>query len=386
MNFLYPSFLRKIDHYLKINYPHIWRTRVHDFGWFSLVLGNVLTAILGMLIVRRNNVISEEGLMTMHISLAILLGFVALFWVVRLVRFKLKFHDIEMLLTTWLIYVFCLLSLGMNLVVFTSAVAYRTASLYSDEVVWADYDYVYDTFGHHRYDSPSGGSPYDYNLRLKDAYLTEDLSTILLCYGYDINKKIHRQDVNHLLDRISILKSAKKFIKQPVLGSEYSDYEKRTFYHESLNDGWIMGIILLFFLPTLLFLLSSFGLKNVLVSAFCTAIFVILGSILVNIADVGDYPESFLAVCVMTVFILKMIFMSDGNKLRSRNYIGGVIMLMYGVIFFAGVISIDIAHESCTSSYEDSLLIFVAILPMALLVLFMTGWFVTKYKYQPILH
>ena len=174
-NWLYPNFLTRIDHYLKINYPHIWRTRVHDFAWFSLIVGNVVAATLAILMVGYDNVLSRTNVATMHFSLAALLGFVGLFWAIRLLRFKIKFSNFKMMLTTWVIYVLCVASLGLNLATFTSTVAYRTAYLYPDKTVQADYDYMHESFSYIKSDQFIPYMKDGCYGCLKDEYRTEDL-------------------------------------------------------------------------------------------------------------------------------------------------------------------------------------------------------------------
>lgn len=44
-----PSFLRSLDRRLLLHRPLIWRTRVHYFVWFSLILANLVLYVLGWL-------------------------------------------------------------------------------------------------------------------------------------------------------------------------------------------------------------------------------------------------------------------------------------------------------------------------------------------------
>ncbi len=341
MNWLYPNFLRRIDHYLKINYPHVWRTRVHDFGWFSLVLGNVVAAMLGMLVVGRNNIIEEGQLITMHIGLTVLLSFVSLFWVVHLVRYKLKFSDFRRLLTTWFIYVLCLLSLGLNVSTFTSAVAYRTASLDSGEVLAKNGHYIYN-----------------------------DLKT----YEYfSIN-----------------MKAAETFAQQPFLKrADYCDYKKRSYYHELLNISWSLWIIALFFLPALLFLLSVFGVRTTLISAFLTTMIVGLRTLVFNMFHAGNYyAERLLSSYVIIAFVLIIILMVGRNRLRSWNNIAGTLLLMTGVIFFTTWVFIfrQQGRHACYAIEMNFLPMLMPLLPFSLLISVVIAWLITKHKDEPILH
>ncbi len=389
MNRLYPNFLRKIDHYLKINYPHIWRTRVHDFGWFSLLLGNAIAASLGILIVGSNNVLGEESVATMHGGLAVILGFVGLFWAMRLLRFKMKFSDFKTMLTTWVIYVLCVASLGLNLATFTSTIAYKTSYLYSDKVVQADYDYIDSNFNYKKY-SRRYSSPFHSDSGchgcLKEEHRTEDLMAIMSRHGY--NYKAHndvlRRHINAVENRIEILKEAKVFVWQPFLGKNYNNYEKRSFYHDILQVNWCTGIFMLFFLPTLLFLVSAFGLRNVLISAFSAALIAGLTAIMMEMLGFSrSYEEeSLLTAYALITFILAMTLMIGRHRLQSWNYVAGIFMLMLGGLFCGIFIVID---ENSEYGVENILPVIGTLLPISLLVSLIAAWMVAKRNDQPVL-
>jgi len=390
MNWLYPSFLRRIDHYLKINYPHVWRTRVHDFGWFSLVLGNVVMAIFGMLIVGRGNVISEDGLITMQIGLAVLLGFVSLFWVVRLVRYQVKFSDFKMLLTTWLIYVFCLLSLGLNLATFTSAVAYRTACLYSDEVLGSDTHYCHINLYNRKHTVIDD----EFFVYVPDTEFSseqvEELLIFMARHGYQFNRhdRIHNKYFRIIEDRLASLKAAKIFVQQPFLKrADYCNYKKRSYYHEVLNKSWSLWIIALFFLPILLFLLSVFGVKTTLISAFLTTIIVGLRTFLLTIFHPWGYEGRLLDSYVSITLVLMITLVIGKNRLRSWNNIAGTSLLMTGVIFFTiwTFILRKQGRQTCEALDMNFLPTLMAVLPFSLLVSFVVVWLITKNNDQPIL-
>lgn len=385
LNWLYPKFLTRIDHYLKINYPHIWRTRVHDFGWFSLLLGNAIAASLGVLIVGSNNVLAKESLATMHGGLAVMLGFVGLFWAMRLLRFKMKFSDFKTMLTTWVIYVLCVASLGLNLATFTSTVAYKTSYLHSDKVVQADYDYINSNFNH-KFLAPFGDSYGDCYGCLKDEYRTKDLFAMMSRHGYNYksNSKVLRQHISAVEDRIKILKEAKVFVWQPILGKDFNNYEKRSFYHELLQMNWGAGMFMLFFLPTLLFLVSAFGVRNVLISAFSAALIAGLTAIMMEMLGFPRYHEEerLLTAYALIAFALAMALMIGRHWLQSWNYVAGVFMLMLGGLFFGTFIVIV---ESYGFGGENVLPVIGTLLPISLLVSLITAWMVAKRNDQPVL-
>jgi len=391
MNWLYPNFLKKIDHYLKINYPHIWRTRVHDFGWFSLLLGNAMAASLGVLIVGSNNVLSEGSVATMHSGLAMMLGFVGLFWAMRLLRFKIKFSNFKTILTTWVIYVCCVASLGLNLATFTSTIAYKTAFLHSDKVVQADYDYMDSNFNYNKkyygeYTLPFWGRDSGCSGCLRDEYRTEELMFIMSRHGYDYkgDDNVLRQDISAVERSIKILKEAKVFVWQPLLGMDYKNHEKRSFYHELLQVNWGLGMFMLFFLPTLLFSVSMFGVRNVLISGFCTALIVGLTVLMMELLNFANQyqGEGVLIIYAFVTFILGMTLAMGRHKLQNWNYIAAVFMLMLGVVFFFSFIIIG---ENSTYAGGNILPIVAIILPISLSVSLIAAWMVAKRNDQPVL-
>ncbi len=383
MNWLYPNFLKKIDHYLKINYPHIWRTRVHDFGWFSLILGNGLAVLAGILVVGRDNVLSQGSVFNIHLSLAAMLCFVGLFWVMHLLRFKIKFSDSNTMFTTWLIYVLCVGSLGLNLVTFTATTAYQTAYLYSDKAVQTDDESLsfHDRKYHIIY------TDLDQEAYLKDEHRTSVLLATMARHGhtYTKNDKIYQKHIMEVAARVRMLKEAKVFLWQPFLGRKFKHHENRSIYHDLFVMHWAMGGVLMLFLPTLLFLVSLFGVRNVLISIFGTAILTGVSTLLFNILNFGLYghaDEKYLTIVYAGVaFILAMILAGGRHHLKNWNYLAGVFMLMLGVVFFASFIFIV---EDCRVPLNP-LLPMLAILPASILISLVVAWTVAKRNDMPTL-
>lgn len=388
MNWLYPNFLRRIDHYLKINYAHVWRTRIHDFGWFSLILGNVAAAALGILVVGRNNVFSEETVLTMHGSIAVLLGFVGLFWAMRLLRFQIKFSNFKTMLTTWVIYVLCVASLGMNLATFTSSVAYRTAYLYPDKTLQADYDYLgsHISYGTRYSEVSSFQNGNSCHSCLKEEYRTEEFMSLMSRHDFQFGAKdrVYRSHIDDIRDRLNILKEAKAFVWQPILGKNFNNHNKKSFYHEILQINWGMGMLMLIFLPTLLFLVSAFGLRNVLISGFCTALIAGLSLVVVEMLGGLRYygeEERMLTVYTLIAFSLMLVLYMGRHRLQSWNYIAGIFMLMLGVVFFATFITM-MDHYNM-ARYMLPVAAFV--LSVSLLTSLIAAWVIARHNDQPVL-
>jgi len=335
MNWLYPNFLRRIDHYLKINYPHVWRTRVHDFGWFSLVLGNVVAILLGILVVGHDNVFSLKELMKINLGSKVLLIFVCLFWAVHLLRFKIKSLDTKTRLTTWLMYALCVGLLGLNTATFFSSIAYQTAQLYPDKVVQADYDYLQSNF--RGKDQHYGRKNYPfYKGILEKEHLTKDVLNIMIRYDqYTISDEVHEYQVNAVYDRLIRLKSAQAYVQRPVIDNN-GKYGERLIYHTLLEANWGQVMIILFFLPGLWLLLSVFRMRDVLISVFCTAL--IFKAINFFVPPITffyvDYIHPRAFVCALIAFVLGMALSIKKYHLPNWNHIAGILVLMLGVTFF----------------------------------------------------
>jgi len=340
MKWLYPNFLRKIDHYLKINYPYVWRTRVHDFGWFSLILGNIIAVILGILVVGYDNVFSLKDLWKVNIGFKVLFIFIFLFWVMPLLRFKSKLPDFKALLTTWLMYVLCVMFLGLNVVTFFSSVAYRTAQLYPAKVVQADYDYLKRNFREKDQRYGRKNDPFHQDILLKE-HQTEDLLNIMARHGYPytIMDEIYRYDVNTVYDRLIRLEYAEAYVQQPIFRKTNSNYGEVFLYHRLIEANWVHVVVILFFLPGLWFLLSVFEIRDVLISIFCTVlIFKMLKFFvppLVSLHGLGwTDPRAF--VYGFIAFILAIV-LSKKYHLQIWNHIAGVLMLISGIALYMAI-------------------------------------------------
>ncbi len=106
------NFLKKIDHYLLTNHPILWRTKVHYFILFSLILGNVLARSIGELL-------KHYHTNTAFIFGLIFLGFSTLFWIISQSRNKIKHYRFWDEVLTFSVYVLCALMLYTNFIVLT---------------------------------------------------------------------------------------------------------------------------------------------------------------------------------------------------------------------------------------------------------------------------
>ena len=131
------NLLKKIDHYLLINHPILWRTKVHYFVLFSLILGNVVILGLGYFLVEKYGAIA-----TNFLSLFILLvvGFLGLIWFISQVRTKVKMYKFWDEVLLFFLYIFCVGCLLSNSLIFEITTTYKIARLISVEQIDRDYE------------------------------------------------------------------------------------------------------------------------------------------------------------------------------------------------------------------------------------------------------
>jgi len=383
----YPNFLRGIDHYLKINYPHVWRTRVHDFGWFSLVLGNVAAAVLGTLAVGYDEIFSWGELSEVCTFIRMILVFVVLFWVTRLVKFRANFSDIKTIITTWLIYIFCFVLLGLNLATFVSSVAFRTANLYPNKTALSDYNYLTEVIKIYGYDSKEEdaqkecqNTQYDKGEYLK-MYHSEILKGIMSRHGrhYD-GHNICQDDIDAVVSRLELIEQAENFLRVPIRTKHRRQFEA-SLYHDLLEVHWFFVVLVLFLLPSILFMLSSFGIKNMLVSAFFTIL--LFGLMNVIVESVGFNEEEFrILLGSAVVFILGGVLAMTMHYRQIWNYIAGVLMFTTVLLFYMFVYTV---LQSCGVVYRTiiPLWVVIGILPIALFASLMVALIITKFNSLP---
>jgi len=107
------NFLKKIDHYLLTNHPVLWRTKVHYFVLFSLILGNIVMAVISNAFLKSPHI----GIAYISILGVVLLVFMTLMWLVSQSRIKIKTYRFWDEVLTFGVYMFCALSLFMNFMV-----------------------------------------------------------------------------------------------------------------------------------------------------------------------------------------------------------------------------------------------------------------------------
>ncbi len=138
------NFLKKIDHYLLTNHPVLWRTKVHYFVLFSLILGNALAFSLGYFPIKWFGAINMN---MPFMVFQILVIFSALIWLISQMRNKVKHYRFWDEALTLLVYFLCTVSLLVNVLLFKKTINHTTANLVTVEKLDEDkaiVDTIYD--------------------------------------------------------------------------------------------------------------------------------------------------------------------------------------------------------------------------------------------------
>ncbi len=120
------------------HYPVLWRTKVHYFVIFSLLLGNVLAFVVGCLAITSKNTISADEMQVLHYIAQVFIFFLCLFWLFSQFRLKLNHPNFKDLLTTFFAYGLCMAAVFSNVYVFSKTVVHQTARLVSVEQLEID--------------------------------------------------------------------------------------------------------------------------------------------------------------------------------------------------------------------------------------------------------
>lgn len=112
--FLLP-FLHRLDEWLLVHFPLVWRTRVLYFVVYSLILGNLFLFLLGTLVpMNTMNVWTESQVSIIVLGFRIFLLIPGLLWLYDQYRFPQGLCQWKSYWLTGLIYVFCLFCLFLN--------------------------------------------------------------------------------------------------------------------------------------------------------------------------------------------------------------------------------------------------------------------------------
>jgi len=230
---------------------------------------------------------------------------------------------------------------------------------------------------HHEY------VPYKEGDYLRKDHLTEELIAIMSRHGYeyDTNPKIYMPDIDAVRSRIDMLNEAKFFVGQPFLGKDFDhlhDQEKKGFYHQLIAMSWFILMLALLFLPASLFLLSVFGVRNLVISALITSIIFALIFMPAKMERSTYYFTGLVAMpYIFVTFILGMVLLITKHKLLIWNYVAGIFMLMIGVMFFA--LYVD-AVQGYIRVVVSPLWVIDEVLAFSLLASLIAAWLIVKHS------
>ncbi|MEO1437662.1 MAG: hypothetical protein AAFV80_19140, partial [Bacteroidota bacterium] len=98
---LTPGFLKKLDHWLLVNHPVIWRTRIHFVGFWSFVVTNLLIwATTTMVPVSPKYFASHDTIAIANLVSWVLIFFAAIYWGVISAKFQFKSTKLKHIFST----------------------------------------------------------------------------------------------------------------------------------------------------------------------------------------------------------------------------------------------------------------------------------------------
>lgn len=140
LNYLKPKFFRRLDQYLLVNHPFIWKTYVHYFLFYSLLVTNGVLALFVLLYplnissIPRYNSISQYGAwMTMFASVAYA------FWLYLLNRSPKDIFTWRQAALSTVLYAVSILCLSSNIVLIPTALRYKIHLFLEQENFSEDY-------------------------------------------------------------------------------------------------------------------------------------------------------------------------------------------------------------------------------------------------------
>ena len=137
---LVPAPLWQLDRYLLLHYPIIWRTKVHFFIWFSLILGYGLLFGLGEWLPLQTTNLPTLQQVDIGVAVLRLLGVMVLaWWGYTQFRSPMMESHARQLLLTGLIYFLCFFSVMINPLALVVPVVHRIAQLMPDAEFQQEY-------------------------------------------------------------------------------------------------------------------------------------------------------------------------------------------------------------------------------------------------------
>ena len=128
------TLLGMLDHWLLIRFPFVWRSRIHYFVVFSLLLFCPLSWLAGSIYpVQLTNLPLPSQLTNIVLLLQLLGLLVLVYWAYKQLRIPVGEQPRVRLLKTWLYYAACIFLLYLQSIVFLYPLLPRVAALMGEE-------------------------------------------------------------------------------------------------------------------------------------------------------------------------------------------------------------------------------------------------------------
>lgn len=362
MNKLVPGFLKRIDHHLLTNHPLVWRTRVHYFLFYGLLVGNLLAYLLPLSGIGVLGIIpTENEIFGGLIAGLVFCGFLALFWGFDQQRFPIQPQTLKGYLKTMVLYTLCVFAVGS---VFFTGTYTSIAQLAKKGKKGTAIEY-----GNHlsiqgllnKYPTKSHGG-----MRKDDFKKSKEiLSFFNSSYTIKINQFVIN-DPSLLEKKVNCFKEAQKFY--------YKKGKKKISIYDDFHMLFIVllvcALVALFFIPVLLTIWSNLGFLSTLLIAGLQFMFALVVFSFCKSFD--SNPDNVSIVYLSAIFIsfVCISMISKPNKI-SRFFAWSTIPFSaIFLIFLVAIIVIESDLKSFFGMLSIGLLLAIASILMTSILSF----------------
>lgn len=336
---IYPRFLKKMDHYLLTHYPVVWKSRIHIFGFFSLIMGNLLALAAGYLYpISKTNVLTISSYSSIQLILVVLLAFIVLGYILVQRRFPLEQTSVWRRVLIIPLYVFCFTSVVMNVSVFQHTLVARTANVVPN----------IEFHEHSMLGLQILGYMEDVDNFSQNNLNVEKLKALGIEYGVpnvelDLEENYTNFGQAMQLERILSSVASAKYYRdhydlEGFLNTSEYEYGKQEYnsplstYASMRGNFWNAMIFLIGLFSLLTFLITYFEAKGMLglfFGLFVTWFFsIFVFSSLGFISLIGT-----VGTIIIAIFLLGAVPILWRNKTKVRSWVSGFIMVL---LFFLG--------------------------------------------------
>jgi len=349
------NYLKKIDHYLLVNYPILWRTKVHYFVLFSLILGNVATFGLGYFLIKWFGAINTNVICMVVRCLMI---FVILIWSVSQARNKIRYYNFWDEVLTFSIYVLCTMFLFGNSILFDRTLIHTKANLVSVEQIDIDRELIRDK---REIDRKSHGLS-----RLTRSYPPQDVVDVM-AKRYKIDRSYKYAEISVKVNEIS-KKTNLIYHSQLDLKMRPPEIMLPCGVGESSSSmRYVPFIFIMLLIPVLLFLISHTRLFTVFSIAAIFFFVITFGSMLMGVAA-GSAVYMFLYLMLGLAVIYGM----------GQTYRFAILLIIPYILIVAFCSAVFLSNYYIYIYNETYQLIF-SILFTSLITIFSGAYFIKRY-------